>query len=221
LRGVARSRHGILHAISMRPTPDDSAKQVLSARRTEVAVLCDEEPRTVGELARAMDMKPGAVRPTVYRMSEDGILRAAGHRPDAGQRRGGKLWILDPTWRGAVTAAQARLKPRAPLPGTEVILVPLTGVSAAARALLQLREDSAISWSATLRDSTFGLMIAAAPAKEDDVDRLLRDVAAVSSPVIRVACGTAYAGDELRRWAQDVVGLRAPRRLPPSDSLET
>lgn len=170
--------------------PPDGTTRLTSTRQVEVCRLCADRPRSVDELADAMDMAGGgAIDATVKRLARRDALVEGGFGPARGTRkRGARLWAMAPEWQPDLAVALARRAPGRVAAGTELVIVPIAALSAATEIVAE--SPTEFAWAARLADSTFALLLAAESGSgRAAVDRLLVELAARGSACVRVACG--------------------------------
>src|SRR4051812_1034970 len=125
--------------------PDIMAAPLKSDARRKIASLCVDTPRSVGDLAAALDRPDGAIRPTINKMVDAGILRST----QLPQRRA-RGYVVAPAWRGIATKLVN--EPRAPgalVPEARLVHVRGT-LDALAVALSDISEQPVFAWAARL-----------------------------------------------------------------------
>lgn len=191
----------------------DVSRLLSRGRRLDIARVVLDAPLTVGEIAELLETQDGAIRTTVEWLAREGLLVASG-RP--GRRAG-------------VTALEYRVAPQH-VPGvrerclaggalvleedSEVLLVPLTGLDAAARVLARGRTD-AIAWAVRTRDPQLSLMIGLRrDSRPEERDGLLLELREDGVECGRLHVGETFLPSGLVQYAQALATGRR-RALPP------
>lgn len=169
--------------------------------RRRIARLCRARPRSVTELAKALQVAPPALRTTVENMEEWKILCISGKT-----KRGAATYTLSRQWHRDLAAAIRRHAPEF-LEDQHLLRVASGGVRDAAQGLLRVGTDD-IAWAVAL-DGGDSLLVGLVDATSNSRAEQLR--AAAESPAAECVAARVrdvVAGQSFEDFAR---GVRARR----------
>lgn len=182
--------------------------------RVDVAVLCQTEPRSRGEIAQALGRAPGGLT-SHDTMVSAGALESTGFRPSGGSKPGGELLRLSPDWEPALREVLRRRTPSVLPEGADVVLIS-TGDAVRACTVIAGHGDR-LPWGAVLRGEQMAMLVCPSeePANEPATLKLLGALAAAGVTAVRLHVSRMLSESALREWAEEVAAGPGPPVLPP------
>ena len=186
-------------------------KALRSNVRRKIARLCAHDPRSVGDLAAALGRPDGAIRPTVNKMVEAGVLRTT----TLPERRA-QGYVVAPAWQPAVRELARELRTAGTLTPTARLIHVRGPLDTLAVALSDVSEHRAFAWAARPAAERFAVLLDGSKAEIDEAhaallrhdltEELAEDMRELMTPM------------QLRAWAAGVDRSRSSSTNVPSSA---
>src|SRR5687768_7093928 len=124
--------------------------------RQAIAQACRETPRSVGEIARTLGRADGAVRATVQRLADYGVLEEAGGG-NARTGRRARLYVLSPEWSRLIDTLPS-IPAGTIAPAQQLLMVEASGLAELSRVLDE--DATGVAWAVRFGDSSIGMLLA-------------------------------------------------------------
>jgi hypothetical protein len=130
-------------------------------------------------------------------------------RSKASDGRPAKVYQLKKSWKKALEGAQERHRPTWPMPGQDLLLVPLADTAAVCAAIARGIPD--IEWAVAVHGGGAGLVLAPSPLT-NGVSRIrVLDALREAAPqIMTLHLGKPMNATDLRAWSSEVAGNELP-----------
>jgi hypothetical protein len=181
--------------------------------RLEIARLCRDEWLTRAEIAVKLGREAGSLSQPKTMLGRGALEKRP--RKKGSDGRGSTAFRLKRSWRKALDEARARTSPAWPVPGQDLLFIPVGEITGACAVLAA--GVPGIAWGAQATGGPGGLGgLVLAPSVDDDGINTIHLIEALKGGVpgiARLQFGETMSKSELQMWSSRVSGRGA--ELPP------
>lgn len=184
----------------------DVPRLISHPRRRAIACATLDEALTIGEIAEQLGTKDGAIRSMVQNLFHDGLLIRS-ERPSRRKGMSAAEYRVDPAYATAVRAGCAGASVPLLEENAEIVLLPLSGLAAAA-GVVTSRRPEVIAWAVRTPDPQLSVILGLRrESPPDERDALLLALRDAGVDCARVHLGETFGPAEFLTYAG--------RLLPP------